>query len=1138
MLQLINKLKEANIDVLVKGNDLELHFDQAEISSELLQELKENKQELVEFLKKYSANTENNEIKAVEEAESYDLSDAQKRLWIVSQSEEGSTAYNMPTYKHIDCVEDFASFEKALKAVVERHEILRTVFRKDENDVIKQWVLPTDTIEITIRREDFSNEENPQAAASAYSKKDSFKPFDLESGPLFRVSLLKVAENHTILYYNMHHIISDGWSMDVLEKNLMTYYQAFKEKSTPDLPELNIQYKDYAAWQLDQLESGYFQEDKAYWMEKLSGELPILDLPSSKKRPVIKTFNGYSLGLYIDAEKIKKLRQFAQVEKGSLFTGLLTVLNVLLYKYTDHKDIILGTVTAGREHADLEDQIGFYVNTLALRNEINPEDSFKNMFESVMNTTLTAYKSQMYPFDKLVEDLNLSRDLSRSPLFEILVTLQNIGDRQAKVATEETHGILDLGACQSKFDLSITFEEIGDALSFVIIYNTDVYERNIMEQFMNHFEAVLENVLEKPSQKIKDIDYLSVEEKHVLQDIFNNTTINYPVDTTILDVFATQVVNNPNKTAVSFENLSLTFKQLDEKSNQLANYIIKNKIQKELVPICVDRSLEMIVGIVAILKSGNAYVPIDGTIPSKRIAYILNDCQANYVLTSNKYVTLFNDLEVIDLDTFKYDAQENTLVPIKVSNKDVAYCIYTSGTTGNPKGVLNIHEGLSNRLYWMRDDLEITNASKLIQKTPYMFDVSVWELLMPLFTGCELVIARAEGHKDPEYLQQLIGEQKINIIHFVPSMFGMFLEFASQEKCSELKHIVCSGEVLPAQLVRKFTKVFKTVQLHNYYGPTEAGIDVTAIDLTGSKLTDDVVSIGVPVANTNIYIVDEYTNLKPVGVVGELLIGGIQVAKGYVNKVKLTQEKFINSPFVQNDRLYKTGDLARWKADGSIEYIGRKDGQIKIRGNRIEFGEIAAAMHSHEAINNSTILIKERNDNKYLVAYYTAENELDLTDLKNYLREILPMYMIPDYFIHVSEFPLTSNGKLDRKALPEVEITISESHVAPSGEVEEKLVEIWASVLKLDVAKISVNRNFFELGGNSMDIITLNNRINTEFKCEISITEMFRLNTIIDMKEFILKNGEGNAEEIKGIEETIDDSINNATENLRLLENI
>lgn len=1134
MKNLLSKLENHNIQISLNGDNLDIGFDGTEIDQNLLNEIRTHKSELIDYLKKYAHFNENEHIKPIDKNSSYQLSDTQRRLWVLCQFENASNAYNMPTSIFLEGEYDLSKFGLAIAAVLERHEVLRTVFKKDENDEIRQWIMPLENLNFQLDYKDFTNEEAPIIKAQNYIAEDSFKAFDLEIGALVRASLLQVAVNSYIFYYNMHHIISDGWSMEILGRDVMSYYNFYQNGIPLNLPELEIQYKDYAAWQITQINSDVLSTSKKYWSERFKGDLPTINLPSQKKRPRVKTFNGHSLSTQIPFELTHGLRNLSQEAGGSLFMGLLSVWKVLMYRYTSQEDLIVGTAVAGRDHTDLEDQIGFYANTIAFRNSIIPEESFNQTFARIKTSTLEAYNHQMYPFDRLVEDLHVVRDPSRNPIFEVLFTIQNLGDRQAKKQFETSDAIRDLGESKSKFDLIVTFEELGEHLSFAITYNSDVYEKTMISQLMIHFKSLLKGLLKHPDQKISGIEYLSPIEKDTLLIDFNDTQVNYPKQKTVLDLFEEQALANPEKIALSYKQDKLTYKELEEKSRQLAHYFIVNGIQKQLIPICVDRSLEMVIGILGILRSGNGYVPIEGSFPQKRIQYILEDLQSKYVVTNNLYESLFDIAKTVNLDVFEYNLQNAAVINVKISPTDLAYCIYTSGTTGVPKGVINEHGGLLNRLLWMQNDLQINSDSVLLNKTPYVFDVSVWELIMPFITGAQLVIAKPDGHKDPEYLLDIIEGEVVTLIHFVPSMFGMFLEYAVEEKCKNLSHIVCSGEALPIQMVQRFKEIFKKVKLHNYYGPTEAAIDVTAIDLTQYDLQKDTVSIGKPVANTKIYIVDKALNLQPIGVVGELLIGGIQVARGYLNKVKLTDEKFIESPFAKDDRLYKTGDLACWLPDGTIDYIGREDNQVKIKGHRIELGEIEHALSNYQQITNSIIVVRERNENKYLVAYYIAKKEQDSLELRKFLQNKLPLYMVPEYFMYLKEFPLTVNGKLDVKSLPDLEIRVGNNYVAPSSELEEELVEIWANVLKLDKEVISVNRNFFELGGNSMDIIVLNNKINLDFNCSISVTEMFGLSTVLEMKEFILKGGN---EQLDQIQDNIEHAINDATENLRLLDN-
>lgn len=1134
MKNLLSKLENHNIQISLNGDNLDIGFDGTEIDQNLLNEIRTHKSELIDYLKKYAHFNENEHIKPIDKNSSYQLSDTQRRLWVLCQFENASNAYNMPTSIFLEGEYDLSKFGLAIAAVLERHEVLRTVFKKDENDEIRQWIMPLENLNFQLDYKDFTNEEAPIIKAQNYIAEDSFKAFDLEIGALVRASLLQVAVNSYIFYYNMHHIISDGWSMEILGRDVMSYYNFYQNGIPLNLPELEIQYKDYAAWQITQINSDVLSTSKKYWSERFKGDLPTINLPSQKKRPRVKTFNGHSLSTQIPFELTRGLRNLSQEAGGSLFMGLLSVWKVLMYRYTSQEDLIVGTAVAGRDHTDLEDQIGFYANTIAFRNSIIPEESFNQTFARIKTSTLEAYNHQMYPFDRLVEDLHVVRDPSRNPIFEVLFTIQNLGDRQAKKQFETSDAIRDLGESKSKFDLIVTFEELGEHLSFAITYNSDVYEKTMISQLMIHFKSLLKGLLKHPDQKISGIEYLSPIEKDTLLIDFNDTQVNYPKQKTVLDLFEEQALANPEKIALSYKQDKLTYKELEEKSRQLAHYFIVNGIQKQLIPICVDRSLEMVIGILGILRSGNGYVPIEGSFPQKRIQYILEDLQSKYVVTNNLYESLFDIAKTVNLDVFEYNLQNAAVINVKISPTDLAYCIYTSGTTGVPKGVINEHGGLLNRLLWMQNDLQINSDSVLLNKTPYVFDVSVWELIMPFITGAQLVIAKPDGHKDPEYLLDIIEGEVVTLIHFVPSMFGMFLEYAVEEKCKNLSHIVCSGEALPIQMVQRFKEIFKKVKLHNYYGPTEAAIDVTAIDLTQYDLQKDTVSIGKPVANTKIYIVDKALNLQPIGVVGELLIGGIQVARGYLNKAKLTEEKFIESPFAKDDRLYKTGDLACWLPDGTIDYIGREDNQVKIKGHRIELGEIEHALSNYQQITNSIIVVRERNENKYLVAYYIAKKEQDSLELRKFLQNKLPLYMVPEYFMYLKEFPLTVNGKLDVKSLPDLEIRVGNNYVAPSSELEEELVEIWANVLKLDKEVISVNRNFFELGGNSMDIIVLNNKINLDFNCSISVTEMFGLSTVLEMKEFILKGGN---EQLDQIQDNIEHAINDATENLRLLDN-
>lgn len=1073
--KLLEKLIENDIYIFNENDNIKIKYNGDKIPDEILSEIRTNKEELLKYLKKYDAQSSYQYIEPIIEQDSYALSAAQRRLWILCQLEEGAIAYNLPTHMVLNGDYNIENFKKAVYATLQRHEILRTVFREDPiSGEVRQWILDINTIGLNIDYLDFRGfaEEVQKAELTNYISKDSVKPFDLEKGPLLRAALLQVEDNKYVFYYNMHHIISDGWSMNVLTKNVLASYEATISGKGAELPELRIQYKDYAAWQINQLESKSSGGLRKYWINQLSGNLPVLTMPAQKKRPVLKTSNGNRLITYIAKETTQKVKDFAQQRKGSLFMGLFAALNALLYRYTNQNDFIIGTPVAGRDHIDLEDQLGFYVNTLALRNQVNTNDTFEDLFENVRRSTLEAYEHMAYPFDHLVDELKLEREVSRNVLFDVMLTLHNIEEKAGRNDLNETDldRIFDYGVtCLSKFDMEYNFEEHGDLLYFDITYNTDIFDRETIEGIMRHFKQMLKQLLQSPDQKIAAIKYLSEPEKNQLFNEFNNTNIDYPADLTVLDLFKTQVAKNPDAIALSYENEQLSYQELDNRSNQLANYLNAREIlHEELIPICMERSLEMVVAIVAILKAGGAYVPIDPGYPNNRISYILNDTAARFVLSTKKFHHLFKEIELVDLENFDYNQYANLSLPVTVSPNQLAYCIYTSGTTGKPKGVLNQHSGLSNRLFWMRDYLNITENSVLLQKTPYVFDVSVWELTMPLMTGCKLVIAVPEGHSDPDYLQQVIEANQVDVIHFVPSMLGVFLELADKNKIGSIKHVVCSGEALPSSMVTRFKQILPGIHIHNLYGPTEAAIDVTAIDLTTTDTQKHAVSIGKPVANTKLYIVDELNNPQPIGLTGELLIGGVQVSRGYLNKPELTREKFIEDIFTGCGYLYKTGDLVRWLPDGNIEFLGRKDNQVKIRGYRIELGEIENCLEQLADIKQAAVLLTEKGGNKRLLAYVVTDNKGVKKEILERLKEKLPEYMIPKDYILLDQMPLTNNGKVDRKSLPDPDSQgfDADEYVAPRTETEHQLVKIWKELLGKE--QIGIYDNFFKLGGESI----------------------------------------------------------------------
>lgn len=1107
IVKLILELADQQINIFLEDGKLKIDAPNGIVLDAVIAKVKLHKDDIIEYL------SGNNNQKVVEIpkatlSDDYPLSSSQRRLWVISQFGETGEAYNIPAVFEFEGVLDMAALSKSFDSLIMRHEILRTVFRQSPDGEIRQSILSTK--EAGFRIGNHSLRKADEATVKQLVHASLSRSFDLENGPLLRADIYQLSDSKYIFSYAMHHIISDGWSMEVLIKELLQLYNAHVQGHPNPLRSLRIHYKDYAVWQQNQLKKESFHKHKKYWLQQLSGELPVLDLPTDKIRPALKTYNGASLHKQIDTGIATGLKELCQSADSTMFMGLLAAVNVLLYRYTSQNDIVIGSPIAGREHSDLEGQIGFYVNTLALRTQLSAADSFRQLLVRIKQTTIDAYAHQGYPFDALVEELDLKRDLSRNALFDVMIVLQQ---QSSTLRIEKGLKGLQIRAYEgmqrgSKVDLQFTFVEADDQLELYINYNTDLYHEETISQLMTHFQQLLASIIAAPGQAIGSINYLSLSE-HQLLDTFNNTDVTYTLNRTIIDLFEEQVLCTPDATAVVFESNILSYRELNELTNQFSGYLkqVYNIGTGDLVCLGLERNEWMPVTILSILKAGAAYIPIDRAYPQERIDFIIKDADSKVFIDEG------------ELDKFK-SVQSNydkSFTSVRTGPDSIAYCIYTSGSTGSPKGVLNSHGGIYNRLLWMKDYLGVTSEDVFLQKTPYTFDVSVWELLLPFITGSTLVVAPPDKHKDPVYLQEVIAERGVTIAHFVPSMLGMFLIDAGQNKCQTLKHIVCSGEELPASMVMTCRGKLKNVRIHNFYGPTEAAIDVTAIDLTEVDVEQRGVSIGAPVANTKIYIVNESLQLQPIGIPGELLISGIQVANGYLHLEQLTEARFIDDPFTLGNKVYRTGDVAKWLPDGTIQYLGRIDDQVKIRGNRIELGEVENALSTYTAVESGIVAVRKVNGEKMLIAYYTSEAPIDKIKLRQYLQQKLPDFMVPAYYVALTEVPLTASGKVNRKALPVIkeEDVIRREYVAPHTAIEEKLVNIWQEILKRE--RVGVTDSFFELGGHSLKAISLLSVIHKEFGVSINVKTLFKHPIIRSLAEHI--------ENVKWLEETNTDHV-------------
>ncbi|WP_278248469.1 amino acid adenylation domain-containing protein [Niastella populi] len=1054
------------------------------------------------------------QIERITPQPNYALSDAQRRLWIVSQSGHASVAYNMPGSIDLTGLLNIENFKKAIHATIDRHESLRTVFRKDESGEIRQWVLDKEDLGFEIICKNFEDDRNGYDKAAAFIGEDSFSPFDLEKGPLLRASLLKVKEDKFIFYFNMHHIICDGWSLSVLAKDVFTYYDAFTENREPALNPLKIQYKDYAAWQLAQLNEQAFQKHREYWTKRLQGELPSLDLPSTKLRPKVKTNNGHALQAYINGNLTGKLKEYSEENGGSLYMGLLAGWYILMYHYTNQKDIIIGSSVAGRSHADLEDQIGFYSNTLALRNHIETEESFQNFFRRLIDTTLKSLSHQMYPFIRLVEDLNFRSDPSRNTIFDVMLFLQNNGERvnRQELKEEEIDAITDKGYRASKFDINLALQEINDCVSLDVTFNPDVYDRDMVEGLIKHYKQLLKVLLENPGEKISQIEYLSDKEKYDLLQFNNIEDKNYPKNKTIVELFEEQVSKTPHNTALVFRNKKLTYSELDKLSNQLAHYLVENYEIKadDLIGVMLNRSEWSIVSILGILKAGAAYVPVDPQDPSSRKDFIISDASLKVLITE---VNLIHDLGYYDGNTFAIDVEFDPdsyaadRLPVVSAPDNLAYVIYTSGSTGKPKGAMITSGAVVDYSFGILNETNISECKSFGLVSTISADLGNTVIFTSLLIGAALHVIAKEDIINVDKIREF----DLDCIKMTPSHWKAWQtgeRFFTPNKC-----LILGGEPFSEEILKYIKLANSNCEVYNHYGPTETTIGklVKHVDKNQHAVR---VSLGRPIGNNKVYVLNPNQQLCSIGLPGEICISGVGLARGYLNQEELSAVKFVNNPFKAGEKLYKTGDLGKWLPNGEIEYLGRIDEQVKIRGYRIEPGEIEHALLKLDVIEDAVVIVKENQNNENaLVAYIVVKSEINAGVLTSMLRKLLPEYMIPATYVELEVIPLTLNGKVDRSSLPDPKtmgIISGVEYVAPQNEVEELITEIIAGILGKSKSQISVYDNFFDLGISSLGLMKLYASINEKMDLNLQAVSVFEFTSVSALAAY-LTNGSQSA---------------------------
>ncbi|MGN7811046.1 amino acid adenylation domain-containing protein [Flavobacterium sp. 22076] len=1086
---LIKRLREEGVIVKMKNDQLEISLLYNHIEDETLQLLKTHKLEIIDYLSTILSKNKIVEIPLVKKADSYPLTASQNRFWIVSQFEDASLAYNMPIALKLKGQLDVVKFEQSFLHLLERHESLRTSFKINEEGDLRQFITSMQDLDFSLNYIDLSLNAETEKAVEEYITNQKEIVFNLEKAPLVRVSLIKSAENEYVFFMTMHHIIGDGWSSELLVKEVITIYNCLIESKEISLPELKIQYKDYASWLNEESQQQLYKKAETYWLNQFSGSLPVVELPSSKKRPLMKTYNGDFVNHQFTVPFLEKLTAFSHKHDVTLFMTLMAGINALLSRYTGQQDIIIGSPIAGREHPDLENQIGLYLNTLAFRTKIDKGFNFIDLLRHEKDVILGSYEHQNYPFDELVDKLELKRDNSRSVLFDVMVILQS----QSKLNNFESGKLENLefkeyklNTKTSKFDFAFSFTEKTDSLSLEINYNTDIYDAFFVEKIASHFEQLITEMIDQPETKILDIDYLSKKEKQLILTDFNNTAAYYPEDKSIVQLFEQQAAKTPDHTAVIFEDKKVSYQALNEQANQLGGYLRKHyNIQPDdLIGIKLQRNERMITAILGILKSGAAYVPIDLSYPQSRIEYIEKDSNCRLIIDESF------------LQSFYEEQHKYSVVNIENRNtpKDLAYIIYTSGTTGNPKGVMVEHKNAIALVNWSKEEYAKSAFDMVYGVTSYCFDLSVYEFFFTLAIGKTLRIL-----KNALDIENYINTDKNVLLNTVPSVVRKLLE--DKISLENIKVINMAGEILPTDIVDQLP--IEKMEVRNLYGPSEDTTYSTS-HLVISK-TNRTISIGRPMSNTQAWILNESLLPVPVGISGKLYLSGEGVTRGYLNKPELTAEKFVTNPFIENERMYDTGDLAYWLPDGNIEFLGRKDHQVKIRGFRIELGEIEAALLQYSTdLKQVVAAVKEVNGEKILAAYYISTKELDKSSLRAFLKDKLPEYMVPGFYVRLESLPLTPNGKIDREILPGIngEDLIRKEYEAPKNEIEKKLAEIWQEILSLK--EVGIHDNFFELGGHSMKAMKLISKIKQEFNINFKISEIFIHPTLLSQAEQIV----------------------------------
>jgi len=1045
------------------------------------------------------------------------MSFAQQRLWFLDRLIPDNAFYNIADAFYLKGVLQPEGLEESLNEVVKRHEVLRTTFASKDGQLVQviapemQVLLPVIDLERWVESEQ-------KAEALRLAKEEAQRPFDLECGPLLRTTLLRLDATNHVLLLTTHHIISDGWSMGLLLEELTNLYRAYSTGTVAALIELPVQYADFSVWQQQWLRGEVLEAELDYWRRQLDGAPAVLEFPTDKPRPATQSFRGATHSFELSKTLTRSLKALSRKESVTLFMTLLAAFETLLYRYTGQEDIVVGSPIAGRNGKEVEGLIGFFVNTLVLRTNLSGAPSFRNVLSRVREVTLGAYAHQDLPFEKLIEELQPERDMSRSPLFQVMFTFQNTPARALELPGV-TLSTMEVESGASKFDLELLMADTGEELVGVLEYDVDLFEAETVARLAKHFQTLLESVIANPDHSLAQLSLLSDEERQQLLTEPNSIYAHYPLDQCLPQLFEAQVERTPLAVAVTSADEQVSYAELNRRANAMARSLVLNGVSRNvIVPVLAERGIEFLITIMAVFKAGGAYLPLDPRYPAKRIALVLTQSEAPLILVAGAFVPVLDQAleqmakehrpRIIEIEKHLRQPQEEGNLDPRCSACDLAYVIYTSGSTGMPKGAMIEHCGMLNHLYAKIADLQLTDADNVAQTAAQSFDISVWQFFAALLVGGQVHVFSDEVAFNPSRLFEEVGREKISILETVPSLLRPMLDEGERDAptpvdLSALRWLIPTGEALPPELCRQWLNRYPDVPMLNAYGPTECSDDVSHYQIYEPPVQDAYrTPIGRPVANMHLYIVDNQIEPVPIGVRGELLVGGVGVGRGYLNDARRTAEVFIPDPFAQQPgaRLYRTGDLARYLPDRNIEFLGRLDHQVKVRGFRIELGEIEAVLDQHPALQEAVVIDREDITlDVRLVAYVVPNQEPSPSpsDLRNFLKEKLPEYMVPSSFVFLDKLPLTSNGKLDRRALPPPDTSLNyteDSYLAPRNDIEIRLVRIWEEMLQ--VSNIGIADNFFDLGGHSILALRLMGEIQRQFGRVLPLAILFEKSTI------------------------------------------